>query len=117
MDGEIGKAMISIHAPRTGSDVTDKEGQRGTYRISIHAPRTGSDLTRDLITADNDISIHAPRTGSDRLMFLPASRRQKISIHAPRTGSDVDETRRTVLVVIFQSTLPARGATTLTRMP
>ena len=37
--------MISIHAPRTGSDYVDeKTGQLAT--ISIHAPRTGSDQTR-----------------------------------------------------------------------
>ena len=34
-----------------------------------------------------------------------------ISIHAPRTGSDGDHTGQTVGAVLFQSTLPARGAT------
>ncbi len=100
---------ISIHAPRTGSDIS-KESARKFMRISIHAPRTGSDntLTIDKISTllfqstlpargattattvmqpANYISIHAPRTGSDSISvycFICI----KISIHAPRTGSD-----------------------------
>ena len=56
--------LISIHAPRTGSDC-----HRPAYEIcgaiSIHAPRTGSDVYRDFPTVYRGISIHAPRTGSD----------------------------------------------------
>ena len=33
--------------------------------ISIHAPRTGSDQTFRTKVAESLISIHAPRTGSD----------------------------------------------------
>ena len=60
------------------------------------------------------ISIHAPRTGRDH---LAAGRCPElwISIHAPRTGSDIrysfwleKELEK------FQSTLPARGATSKT---
>ena len=57
-------------------------------RISIHAPRTGSDL---IPTSEGEaflISIHAPRTGSDKSYSLFFSFRIFISIHAPRTGSD-----------------------------
>ena len=35
--------MISIHAPRTGSDAAAAEKAGVTIEISIHAPRTGSD--------------------------------------------------------------------------
>ena len=62
-------------------------------------------------TARTRISIHAPRTGSDcpgcRFCRLPAS----ISIHAPRTGSDFAGAVSICRCCIFQSTLPARGAT------
>ena len=34
-----------------------------------------------------------------------------ISIHAPRTGSDLIFSEQTVMDALFQSTLPARGAT------
>ena len=35
---------ISIHAPRTGSDIRSKNNRNYTSCISIHAPRTGSDV-------------------------------------------------------------------------
>ena len=109
--------VISIHAPRTGSD-----GDRGGRRprgvgISIHAPRTGSDERpktatkkeekfqstlpargatpfRQRRTATRGISIHAPRTGSDNNFTSSRSISIRISIHAPRTGSD-STSRRT----------------------
>ena len=56
------------------------------------------------------ISIHAPREGSDGdnvlLLILHA-----ISIHAPREGSDLIKLSRRSSKALFQSTLPARGAT------
>ena len=57
------------------------------------------------------ISIHAPRTGSDNQARAHA-RKGKISIHAPRTGSDPGNASRASRQKEFQSTLPARGATT-----
>ena len=78
--------------------------------ISIHAPRTGSDMARHGKMAKQGISIHAPRTGSDALAtsFLSAG---TISIHAPRTGSDIPLSTASLVQSTFQSTLPARGAT------
>ena len=101
--------LISIHAPRMGSDLTVR---RLTPRecISIHAPRMGSDQFHELSRLVVSISIHAPRMGSDGggifcvlaiPYFNPRSpdgERQiwvstpphsvLISIHAPRMGSD-----------------------------
>ena len=59
---------------------------------------------------ETEISIHAPRTGSDQ------QKRQRpaepaISIHAPRTGSDAPRPALAIPTKKFQSTLPARGAT------
>ena len=126
-------------------------------RISIHAPRTGSDLGRESVRAfrlhfnprsphgERQISIRKIWTGcyfnprsphGERLQMVNAtSRRKLISIHAPRTGSD---TLKSVCygriyyfnprsphgerhaagfepcrILVFQSTLPARGATHL----
>ena len=57
--------MISIHAPRAGSDLFVNAALRKGY-ISIHAPRAGSDLgICDRRRRDDLISIHAPRAGSD----------------------------------------------------
>ena len=92
--------------PGDGVDVV-----RGSV-ISIHAPRGGSDDMDFLSKLKQDISIHAPRGGSDQLVekwqyhlfyFNPrspwgerhrsrawADRMLLISIHAPRGGSDLD---------------------------
>ena len=58
--------------------------------ISIHAPRMGSDANaiRAVLQARNRISIHAPRMGSDCRTPSRWARRATISIHAPRMGSD-----------------------------
>ena len=56
--------IISIHAPRTGSDrISDID--EFTDDISIHAPRAGSDVEGEVVNAETGISIHAPRAGSD----------------------------------------------------
>ena len=83
--------------------------------ISIHAPRTGSDVVNDYgRSIPHAISIHAPRTGSDRAICRLRCR-QAISIHAPRTGSDGISRARRCAILPFQSTLPARGATSPVR--
>ena len=82
----------------------------GGFGISIHAPRTGSDLISSGVRFSRRISIHAPRTGSDA-SWLSASARSDISIHAPRTGSDHTSAHLRANSKKFQSTLPARGAT------
>ena len=101
--------MISIHAPREGSD-RRKAGVRGAGAyfnprsprgerrsshtgcmsgrpISIHAPREGSDASPGERSEIQSISIHAPREGSDTKKRTKKPLR-KISIHAPREGSD-----------------------------
>ena len=104
-------AMISIHAPREGSDARAAAHHAEACLISIHAPREGSDLGLFVrVDIHNRISIHAPREGSDwttpscrkcRPRFLStlpvrgathavgkALLAGQISIHAPREGSD-----------------------------
>ena len=58
---------ISIHAPRTGSDVRFTFYYMILINISIHAPRTGSDALKLRLVRAAVISIHAPRTGSDAI--------------------------------------------------
>ena len=59
--------MISIHAPRVGSDIKGCGDFLCFGTISIHAPRVGSDDLSLIDTLpDRDISIHAPRVGSDK---------------------------------------------------
>ena len=81
-------------------------------RISIHAPRGGSDgVFVYIYTISRQISIHAPRGGSDWKANYWLTLTYDISIHAPRGGSDVDEVLPGDTFEIFQSTLPAGGAT------
>ena len=128
------KSIISIHAPRTGSD--HKRPKKAYHRltISIHAPRTGSDGAGLPNQPGHDISIHAPRTGSDtpaegtneaaEWHFNPRSphgeRRaeQMVQLHhisfqstLPARGATIVSAKNTLQKQKFQSTLPARGAT------
>ena len=57
------------------------------------------------------ISIHAPRGGSDFNLTNKQAKVLDISIHAPRGGSDFMAICALVISFIFQSTLPAGGAT------
>ena len=81
-------SVISIHAPRVGSDVAVQPRTARLRSISIHAPRVGS---------DSDDAEHIEIT--------------EISIHAPRVGSDIIRSKLSVAVKEFQSTLPVWGAT------
>ena len=64
--------IISIHAPREGSDVAWKQTEIAKACISIHAPREGSDRRGLSIEKFNfSISIHAPREGSDQFAVPP----------------------------------------------
>ena len=103
------RQLISIHAPRTGSDTIplfsafvqrhfnprSPHGERpvifaGTWRlrISIHAPRTGSDdPTKKGKKGNNNFNPRSPH-GERHIGLQPRQRIAVISIHAPRTGSD-----------------------------
>ena len=82
--------------------------------ISIHAPRVGSDLIITISTLRISISIHAPRVGSDFVPNRLTWKHWEISIHAPRVGSDYDESKAFKRTTRFQSTLPVWGATMVT---
>ena len=126
--------VISIHAPRTGSDtalVTDKtltlefqstlpaRGATGFDKAVIYdyepfqstLPARGATLQTAADFQDsrnfNPRSPHGERRGQRR-ESVPA---HQISIHAPRTGSDNTPEERKRVQDAFQSTLPARGAT------
>ena len=127
---------ISIHAPREGGDVRELLNAVGALAISIHAPREGGDgMYMYEIVGVQDISIHAPREGGDRLSLPPRlSCNRNFNPRPPRGGrpryrscghwSDYFNPRpprggrlpvpaTTLLFHIFQSTPPARGATSL----
>ena len=78
---------ISIHAPRTGSDVCLLDFIGHICQFQSTLPARGATSIKFRLSALRKISIHAPRTGSD---YGEGSKRRRfrISIHAPRTGSD-----------------------------
>ena len=79
--------MISIHAPREGSDFSlpNLRSTATVFQSTLPARgATGADRRGE---CEYDISIHAPREGSDRVSLVLYMERN-ISIHAPREGSD-----------------------------
>ena len=92
------------------------ESTRWNKAISIHAPRTGSDADRILSNMRQIISIHAPRTGSD---FSGNHLQETMYYFNPRSphGERRAGTGTSAGTRIFQSTLPARGATAKRRYP
>ena len=102
--------IISIHAPRVGSDqgIMDLGYSR---QISIHAPRVGSDFqVLPLESIQSDFNPRSP-CGERRRDALLLGSDLSISIHAPRVGSDFFSPKNVVEGQGFQSTLPVWGAT------
>ena len=80
--------------------------------ISIHAPRTGSDRRYAAAGCEMiEISIHAPRTGSDRAGTFQPVTNSPFQSTLPARGATVCRQRKWCVIAVFQSTLPARGAT------
>ena len=84
--------LISIHAPRAGSDGLSR-GFRSELRISIHAPSAGSDGRSDSRVLDSE-------------NFNPRS----------PCGERRENRQKQQKTLKFQSTLPVRGATYLAGM-
>ena len=108
-----GTTAISIHAPRTGSDLTaSTAGTRTAKRFQSTLPARGATGTPDRLACSNAFQSTLPARGATasvppgregRTDFNPRSphgerrgkrlrgrRARGISIHAPRTGSDRD---------------------------
>ena len=125
--------MISIHAPRTGSDISfstssivsrhfnprsphgerldsmSSNSMKSSFQSTLPArgatirPRFSATKSRHF----NPRSPHGERRAALRVLRVI----RRISIHAPRTGSDGHSFLFARLKYLFQSTLPARGAT------
>ena len=109
----VRRGVISIHAPREGSDAGAHGYKARSQTFLSTLPARGATLysascsfrTRDfyprsprgerrllqgLLLGFCIISIHAPREGSDDTRLTAVQRISGISIHAPREGSDSD---------------------------
>ncbi len=131
---EISRAWrVSIHAPHTGSDFAGEISDHCIHPVSIHAPHTGSDSvnSRDSASADSfqstlptrgatgypdilsplgSVSIHAPHTGSDIPGVFEISTRPGFNPRSPH-GERPNDALVVPSCLVFQSTLPTRGAT------
>ena len=124
---------ISIHAPRTGSDrvIRGMPCRLATFQSTLPARGATNALVVHLGNA-LCISIHAPRTGSDRRKHANSARASNFNPRSPHgerhdfvtflcvydnfnPRSPHGERRYSASVstsgIVFQSTLPARGAT------
>ena len=126
------ECKISIHAPRAGSD-PELKLLHHIANISIHAPRAGSDdvcaiihriqyqfqstlpvrgATIRIVSGPliGKISIHAPRAGSDTLTPEATIEPTDFNPRSP-CGERRDAAQEHEVEMLFQSTLPVRGAT------
>ena len=104
-------ALISIHAPRVGSDYLALR-ERLSASISIHAPRVGSDTFVLCIGKYRDGFQSTLPVWGATVLLTGYNHLVAISIHAPRVGSDIIAGTRLVCIIpVFQSTLPVWGAT------
>ena len=123
---------ISIHAPRTGSDRCKRLTARFTAHFNPRSPHgerhaaslmvaraiqfqstlpaRGATAYNVLLRKGQNISIHAPRTGSDT---PPAAAAHSCTYFNPRSphGERPPPMTSVSPPSVFQSTLPARGAT------
>ena len=107
------RGYIRDFNPRSphGERRLDIAGFAGGGAISIHAPRTGSDIIISHDGAFRNISIHAPRTGSDMAIANTPPMCKKFQSTLPARGATLGRTCFSIQRSAFQSTLPARGAT------
>ena len=117
-----GERQCACHPPRPAADFNPRSPRgerralsgklvtRCTFQSTL--PAWGATPAAPQEHALRRISIHAPRVGSDTYEVTEFER-VTISIHAPRVGSDTILTNAAIRYTIFQSTLPAWGATIL----
>ena len=79
--------------------------------ISIHAPRGGSDALARGQEAAGCISIHAPRGGSDLCKEENNEQHEKFQSTLPVGGATTVTLPVPLIDLVFQSTLPVGGAT------
>ena len=102
---------ISIHAPRTGSDLQTKLLRAPRLHFNPRSPHGERQSARDASRRDDNFNPRSPhgerpsRDGRGAQRFAHFNPR---SPHGERRGHTPPEVPQT----LFQSTLPARGATT-----
>ena len=105
------RLLISIHAPREGSD-RECRLQRGLEQhFYPRSPRGERPYHVGNVAGYALISIHAPREGSDRFPARSLCLLLPFLSTLPARGATGDSQFNTAFSAQFLSTLPARGAT------
>ena len=81
-----GMTIMSIHAPRVGSDHPKGRVLAGCWHFNPRSPCGERLVPPEVIDHQRAISIHAPRVGSDQCRQEESRRNKSISLHAPRVG-------------------------------
>ena len=102
--------IISIHAPREGSDVEAEQHAAGYENFYPRSPRGERPAISTRASIRTRISIHAPREGSDPRPGPPCKSRFYFYPRSPR-GERRGRPEPAQEAQTFLSTLPARGAT------
>ena len=99
--------------PRTprGVRLAPHAGGGAAILISIHAPREGCDDSSHQLGVVDIISIHAPREGCDTINQLRMAFQIQFQSTHPARGATSNDKRLEADELLFQSTHPARGAT------
>ena len=108
------QSSFNPRSPR-GERPEQQNRQHNTGNVSIHAPREGSDLVRDVRNTWQRVSIHAPREGSDARWCGRETYGNCFNPRSPRGERPLLVIAAPILLA-FQSTLPARGATHIVRV-
>ena len=105
------KKEISIHAPRTGSDIRVRWCRRNHPDFNPRSPHGERLDCQGKRVYRSQFQSTLPARGATAWTAGMLSWTRRISIHAPRTGSDCRGFSPGAAPPPFQSTLPARGAT------
>ena len=102
--------LISIHAPRVGSDIIDRDYQ-GNENISIHAPRVGSDVKeRQEVDGARYFNPRSP-CGERQQGGATNEGYKRFQSTLPVWGATFASRSICAQIMEFQSTLPVWGAT------
>jgi len=101
---------VSIHAPREGSDPPVPYRHLQRRRFNPRSPRGERRALAMLAWTNSVVSIHAPREGSDERSARTRAERSGFNPRSPR-GERLKARSKHGQNLVFQSTLPARGAT------
>ena len=103
--------IISIHAPRVGSDLVEQYPELESKLFQSTLPVWGATRPEWVDKILSGVSIHAPRVGSDWTWATRWLSRMSFNPRSPWGERRI--TRQYILTINrFQSTLPVGGATT-----